>query len=461
MTIIRSAPRWQVFFLAIVAALLVVPAAAQATPTFLSAINISNPGQDGFEPQVAVDQSGNVIAVWTRSDGTNFRIESASRTPTGAWSSPQVISDPGQSASSPQISLDPSGNAVAVWTRSDGTNLRIQAAYRPAGAASTFQTPATTVSASGTDASAPAVSMDNTGDALVAWQRYDSPPPAGNLRIQASIRSPGAGGSFATATTLSAGGMDGFEPQVAAGPNVDNDGVVVWTRSDGTNLRVQSSRRKDVTGFPRPKGATPTRIALVPAYNQCTAPNRTHGPALAFPSCAPPVMKSSVLTMGSPDSNGPAANMVGSVRYIVLNGNPATEANEADVRLVVSITDVRNNPSLTDYVGRVLVSSDLQITDQQNSAEQPEPGTVQSFKYEFPVDCVATGSTSVGGTCSTTTTANAITPNMVVENKRTIWELGEVTVKDAGPNGTGYASCPPTCGDGDETTFLRQGVFVP
>jgi hypothetical protein len=77
------------------------------------------------------------------------------------------------------------------------------------------------------------------------------------------------------------------------------------------------------------------------------------------------------------------------------------------------------------------------------------------------VDCVATGSSSVGGTCSTTTTANAITPNLVVENKRTIWELGEVTVKDAGPNGTGYASCPPTCGDGDETTFLRQGVFVP
>jgi hypothetical protein len=454
---IRSAPRWQVFILAIVAALFVIPAAAQATPTFLSAVNISNAGQDGFEPQVAVDQSGNAIAVWTRSDGTNFRIESSSRTPTGPWSSPQTISDANQSASSPQLSLDPSGNAVAVWTRNDGTNLRIQASYRPAGAASTFQMPATTVSASGADASAPAVSMDNSGDALVAWQRTDGI----NLRIQAAIRSPGSGGSFGTISTLSSAGQDGFEPQVAAGPNVDNDGAVVWTRSDGTNLRVQSSRRKDVVGFPRPKGATPTRLALVPAYTQCTAPNRTHGPALAFPSCAPPVMRSGVLTMGSPDSNGPAANLVGSVRYIVVNGNPATDANEADVKLVVSITDVRNNPSLTDYVGKVLVTSDLQITDQNNAAETPEPGTVQSFKYEFPADCVATGSTSVGGTCSLNTTANAITPNLVVENKRTIWELGEVTVKDAGPNGTGYASCPPTCGDGDETTFLRQGVFVP
>ena len=86
---------------------------------------------------------------------------------------------------------------------------------------------------------------------------------------------------------------------------------------------------------------------------------------------------------------------------------------------------------------------------------------MQTFKYEFPVDCVATGSTTIGGACNTTTTANAIIPNMVVESKRTIWELGNVSVKDAGPNGTGYAACPPTCGDGDETTFLTQGVFVP
>jgi hypothetical protein len=432
----------------------VIPAAAQATPTFLSAINISDAGQDGFEPQVAVDTSGNVISVWTRSDGANFRIQSSTRTPNGDWSTPETISDPLQSASTPSVAIDPSGNAVAVWTRSDGTNLRIQAAYRPAGGP--FQ-PATTVSASGQDASAPTISMDNSGNALVAWQRTDGV----KLRVQAAIRSPGMGGTFGTISTLSASGQDAFEPKAAAGPNVDANGVVVWTRSDGVNLRVQSSRRRDVVGFPRPKGATPVRIALVNAFNQCTAPNRTHGAALAFPSCAPPVPSSSVLTIGSPDANGAAANYVGSVRYIVLNGNAATEVNEADVRLVVSLTDVRNNPSLTDYTGRVLVTSNLQITDQQNSAEQPEPGTVQPTKLEFPVDCVATPSTTVGSTCSTNTTVNALIPNAVIESKRSVWELGEVTVKDAGPNGTGYASCPPTCGDGDETTFLRQGVFVP
>src|SRR5438445_9713112 len=92
-------------FILTVASLLAWPLAAHATPTFLSAINISDQGQDGFEPQVAIDGSGNVTAVWTRSDGTNFRIQSASRTPSGPWSAAQTLSDPLQSASQPQIAV--------------------------------------------------------------------------------------------------------------------------------------------------------------------------------------------------------------------------------------------------------------------------------------------------------------------------------------------------------------------
>ena len=454
----RGASRLQLLILAIAAALLVAPAAAQATPTFLSAINISDPGQDGFEPEVAVAPDGTVIAVWTRSDGSNFRIQSANRTPNGAWSVAQTVSDPGEAASGPSIAVDPAGNALAVWTQSDGTNLRIHSAYKPSG--SSFG-PDVFVSAAGQDASAPAVSMDNSGNALVVWQRYDATPPAGKLRVQAAIRTPGSGGTFGATSTLSLPGQDAFDPRVAAGPNVDANGVVVWTRSDGTNLRVQSARRKDVTGFPRPKGATPTRISLVPAFNQCTSPNRAHGPPLAFPSCAPPVQTSSVLTIGSPDANGFGANYSGSIRFIVLPGNTSTETDEADVRLVVNLSDIRNRPSGTDYTGRVLAEADLQITDNSNAPETPEPGTVQTFKYQWPIDCVTTTSTSVGSNCVLTTTADSLVPGTVTENRRTIWEIGQGDIKDAGPNGTGYASCPPTCGDGDESVFLREGIYVP
>ena len=452
MTVSRVALRWLLAFSAV--ALLGFASSAQATPTFLTAIDISDPGQDGFEPDVSVDPSGNVIAVWTRSDGTNFRIQSASCTANGNWGPTSTISDAGQNASNPDVAIDNSGNALVAWSRTDGTNIRIQAAFRPFGGS--FAAPVT-ISDPGFDATKPAIDFDNTGKALITWQRFDGT----KLRVQATTRTAGGAGTFANEVTLSEGGEDAFNPQADAGPNVDANGVVVWTRSDGTNLRVQSSRRRDVVGYPRPKGATPVRISLVPGYQQCTSANRTHGPTLTFPSCNPPVRSSSTLTVGTVDANGAQSNSEASVRFISLTGNPATEADEAEVSLIVAMSDVRNHPSLTDYTGKVMVETSIQITDNQSAPEQPEPGTTQVFPFQFAVQCTATVDTTRGSTCNTSTTADALIPGAVTESKRTMWELGQVLVKDAGPNGTGLAACPPTCGDGDETVFMREGIFVP
>jgi hypothetical protein len=452
-TVSRVALRWLLALSAI--ALLGFASSAQATPTFLSAIDISDAGQDGFEPDVAVDPSGNVISVWTRSDGTNFRIQYSTRTPNGTWAAPTTISDPGQNASNPDVAIDNSGNALVAWSRTDGTNIRIQAAYRPN--AGVFAAPVT-ISDPGFDATKPAIDFDNSGKALITWQRFDGT----KLRVQATTRTAGTGGTYANEATLSEGGQDAFNPQADAGPNVDANGVVVWTRSDGVNLRVQSSRRRDVVGAVRPKGATPARISLVPAFNQCTASNRTHGPALTFPSCNPPVRSSTTLTVGTVDANGAQSNSESSVRFISIAGSTATpDIDEADVTLIVSISDVRNHPTLTDYTGRVMVETSLRVTDNQNSPEQPEPGTTQNFPFQFAVQCVATADTTRGSNCNTVTSADAVIPGAVTETKRTMWEIGQVIVKDAGPNGTGLASCPPTCGDGDETQFLRQGIFIP
>jgi hypothetical protein len=419
------------------------PSGAFATPTFLSPVNLSDPGQDAFEPQVADDTSGNSLFVWTRSDGANLRIQARLRAPDGTFGATQTISDPGKDASSPQVAFDPSGNAIVVWSRFDGAKSRIQAAYRPAGGS--FGT-AQTISVAGQSASNPQVSMDQSGDAVAVWER----PDGTNLRVEAAIRP--AGGSFGAVTILSQGGQDGYEPRVAAGPNVDDNAVAVWTRSDGTKLRVQSARRRDVVGFPRPKGATPLTAPLVPAFQACTSPNRAHGSSLSSGSCAPPVQSSSVLTVGTPDANGFQANSINQISYKTLVG---------DVSVNLSMTDIRNRPSGTDYVGRVLMRVPVQITDRANAAEVPETGTVQAFQLGIPADCVATTSTLIGSSCSLSTTVNAQIPGAVVDGQRSIWELGQVEIRDAGPNGTGYESCPPTCGDGDESAFMRQGVFVP
>jgi hypothetical protein len=198
-------------------------------------------------------------------------------------------------------------------------------------------------------------------------------------------------------------------------------------------------------GYPRPKGATPTRVSLVPAYVRCNTGNRTHGAPLAYPSCAPPVQASNYLTVGTPDApgNGAAANSISSASYI---------ASGSDVKVKLSATDVRNKSDLTDYAGQLKLSASIRITDRDNGPT--ELGTVQDIPLSYTVPCTTTpGSSTVGSTCSLDTTANAVVPNTVKASKRTIWQMDKVDVYDGGADGV--ASTDPN------TLFLTQGVFVP
>jgi hypothetical protein len=207
-------------------------------------------------------------------------------------------------------------------------------------------------------------------------------------------------------------------------------------------------------GYPRPKGATPLRVSLTPTFGQCTSPNRQHGPSLAFGSCGPPQPSSGRLTVGTPDSNGQAANGEGSVRYGVLVGDPATPANEADVSVAVSVKDVRRQGTLADYSGELRVEQIVQITDRLNGPSQLEPGTTQANPFGFTVPCAVTAGTSIGSTCSLHSSFNTIVPGAVVEGRRAIWELRGVDVFDGGPDDQAATTS-------DNTLFQRQGLFVP
>ena len=446
-----GAASWQVLLLALVA-MLPLPAVAGATPTFMSAVTLSDAGQDAYDNEVAVDSNGNQLTVWTRFDGANLRIQARMRAADGTLGATATISQAGRDAFEPDLAFDPSGNAIAVFTQWDGAHRRIHAMFRPAGGSFGGDQ---TISASGQDANAPRLAIDSSGKAIAVWYLFDGTAD----RIQTSIRP--ANGTFGAVQTISDPGVESYDPKVKAGPNVDSNATLVWTGTDGTNLRVATARRRDVVGYVRPKGASPFRVPLVPAYNACTSPNRTHGPGLEFPSCNPPSRSSTVLTVGTPDANGFAANSVSSLRLAVVPGNTSTDVNEADVNVAVTVDDVRNNTGGADYTGRIGISAPLKITDQRNNAEQPEPGTTETVPVMWSVQCVATAETTRGSTCNATTSLNALYPGAVLETKRTVWELGQVAVKDAGANGTGYAACPPTCGDGDETVFMRQGIFVP
>jgi peptidoglycan/xylan/chitin deacetylase (PgdA/CDA1 family) len=205
--------------------------------------------------------------------------------------------------------------------------------------------------------------------------------------------------------------------------------------------------------FVRPKGATPVYVPLVPAYEQCTAGNTSHGAPLSYPSCNPPAESSGELTVGTPDANGEAANSQGSIKVSALPGDPSTTADEADIRFATSITDVRKASDLSDYTGELEAEATVRLTDRLNGLGLTQGATVQDFDLNFAVPCAASVSVLAGSTCAITTTGDAITPGMVREGTRAIWALGPVRVLDGGPDGD--ASTP------DNTPFLDQGLFVP
>jgi hypothetical protein len=195
---------------------------------------LSASGRYAYLPQVAVDANGNAVFVWQRSDGTNMRIQTRVRSAAGTLSSTQTLSAPGQDADSdyPQVAVDPSGNAVFTWERFDGAHERIQARARSAaGTRSSTQT----LSAAGQDAVYPQVGVDPNGNAVFAWEVFDG----ANERIQTRARS--AAGTRSSIQTLSAAGQNASSAQVAVDPN--GNAAFAWIGSDGTVARIQARTR--------------------------------------------------------------------------------------------------------------------------------------------------------------------------------------------------------------------------
>jgi dipeptidyl aminopeptidase/acylaminoacyl peptidase len=240
---------------------------------------------------------------------------------------------------------------------------------------------------------------------------------------------------------------DGSDPQLAASPAFDVD----W--------QARGS-------YARPKAASPIYLPLVPAYKECEEPpNRMHSAPLAFGSCGPPEASEDCagsdpcplspphLTLGTPDANGQRAQSTAFVRLHTVLGDPATEADEADVTVDVSVTDVRSRSDLSDYTGELQARTVVRMTDYLSGPGSNEPGTVEDFEFPFTVRCSETPDQALGATCLARTSFDAILPGSVPERARAIWQLETVRLYDGGADGQADT--------GPNTLFEQQGIFLP
>ena len=199
--------------------------------TWSAALNISPSGQDALIPMVAIDPNGNAAATCARYNGTIFNANSAMMLEGQNWNPSFVISNSGAVGSDSNVDVDGNGNATIAWSQSDGSNYVIMTSSIPYGGSAT--TPIT-LSQSGEDAYVPVVhAATSTGDVVVVWIRSDG----SNLRAQA-IQLP-FGGSWSSVTDLSTVGVNVANIQLSVTPS--GQAIAVWDENDGTNSTVHAA----------------------------------------------------------------------------------------------------------------------------------------------------------------------------------------------------------------------------
>ncbi len=178
-------------------------------------VTISTSNVNASHPEIAIDGSGNLVAVWIEN---NF-VKASSMPVGGSFGSIATLSNSG--ASSPQVVMDPNGNATAIWAE----NGAVKAATLPLNGS---WSSSTTLAALG--ASSPQIAVGSTGNLVAVWVSGGS--------IQTSKKA--FGGSWSVlATTISGANSD--SPQVAMGDN--GNIVVVWHSLVSGTHRIFSANK--------------------------------------------------------------------------------------------------------------------------------------------------------------------------------------------------------------------------
>ena len=186
-------------------------------------------------PRVDVDASGNAIAVWYQSDGIRNNIWANRYDAVTGWGTATLIEtdDSGNAEEHPRVDVDASGNALAVWSQSDGTRYNIWANRYDAvtgwGTATLIETDDTG------DAWLPNVAVDANGNALAVWSQYD----ATRLNIWANRYDAVTGWGTATRIESDDSG-NAVDPNVAVDAN--GNAITIWRQFDGTRYNIWANR---------------------------------------------------------------------------------------------------------------------------------------------------------------------------------------------------------------------------
>jgi hypothetical protein len=239
----------------------VIPAREWGTAVLIEASD-----EDAAVPQVAFDPTGNAIAVWAQSDGSNGRIWASWYVPNQGWGTAEFVSPAMSTSGVPKVGVDSSGNAIAVWRQNAPTLFGAWAnRYMPGTGWGTAEAIGAVDTSTGDFAIEVAVEPD--GDAMSVWHQRDG------MRADIWANRYASGGAWGTAELLeSENGGTAKNPQVAVDAN--GNAIAVWQQNDGLVNFIAANRYTPGDGWgtaqsiddtPGPSGSA--QVASDPAGN--------------------------------------------------------------------------------------------------------------------------------------------------------------------------------------------------
>ncbi|MEH6472584.1 MAG: Ig-like domain-containing protein [Halopseudomonas sp.] len=186
-------------------------------------INIDNDNQYINSPSVAFDSDGNVVAVWQQYHNPApylNNIWANHYTAGSGWGAAQLIeNDDIYNGSNPQVAVEPSGNAIAIWIQYDATHINLHASRYDSTTERWEASEVISSIAQGTYAtiSGHKIAFAADGSAIAVWQQSIGDSPSVSDIIASHYSAATGWGSASVIDSIA--DYDVYEPKIAMDRN--------------------------------------------------------------------------------------------------------------------------------------------------------------------------------------------------------------------------------------------------
>jgi hypothetical protein len=187
---------------------------------------------EALYPHVVLAASGHASAVWLQLVDADYYMLASRFDPIVGWGSPSAISPP-DALGLPKLALDAVGNAIAIWFQSSIDGAQVWTNRFSADQWGTAA-PLDTTNNSNYE---PQIAMASNGVATAVWAARVQPSGGMAYTVIRASRTSSAIGPWSSPVPLNASGTDANDAQPQVATDAHGNAVVMWQQRDASSVR--------------------------------------------------------------------------------------------------------------------------------------------------------------------------------------------------------------------------------